>query len=316
MTLLAVAPFFHVMGMQGSMNSLLYGGNSIVLLPRWNRDAAAHYVERYRVAAFQAIPTMVQDFFTNPRLADFDLSSLERLSGGGAAMPAAVAERLAERGIPYIEGYGLTETMAPSHVNPMHRPKAQCLGVPIYDVDSRIVDPETLEELPRGAVGEILIHGPQVFQGYWRRPEESARALIERDGKRFLRSGDLGHIDEEGYFFMVDRLKRMINAAGFKVWPAEVENHMYRHPAVLEACVIAACDAHRGETVKALVVPRPEARGQLTERELIEWCRSVMAAYKTPRIIEFVDRLPKSAAGKVLWRELQAREAERAASSA
>jgi fatty-acyl-CoA synthase len=257
----------------------------------------------------------VQDFFTNPRLADFDLSSLERLSGGGAAMPAAVAERLAERGIPYIEGYGLTETMAPSHVNPMHRPKAQCLGVPMYDVDSRIVDPETLEELPRGAVGEILIHGPQVFLGYWRKPEESARALIEHDGKRFLRSGDLGRIDEEGYFFMVDRLKRMINAAGFKVWPAEVENHMYRHPAVLEACVIAACDAHRGETVKALVVPRPEARGQLSERELIEWCRSVMAVYKTPRIIEFVDHLPKSAAGKILWRELQARETGRTASA-
>src|SRR5579883_3090438 len=164
-TTLAVAPFFHVMGMQGSMNGPLYNGNTVVLLPRWNREAAARYVERYRVAAFQAIPTMVQDFLSNPRLGEHDLTSLERLTGGGAAMPAAVAERLRAMGIPYVEGYGLTETMAPSHLNPLERPKAQCLGMPIQDVDSRIVDPQTLEELPPGATGEILIHGPQVFLG-------------------------------------------------------------------------------------------------------------------------------------------------------
>jgi len=315
-TMLAVAPFFHVMGMQGSMNGPLYSGNTVVLLPRWNREAAAHFVDRYRVNAFQAIPTMVQDFFSNPRLAEYDLSSLERLTGGGAAMPAAVAERLQAMGIPFVEGYGLTETMAPSHINPLARPKAQCLGVPIHDVDSRIVDPESLEERAPGEVGEILIHGPQLFLGYWRKPEETARVLIEYDGKRFFRSGDLGRVDEEGYFFMVDRLKRMINASGFKVWPAEVETQMYHHPAVLEACVIAARDAHRGETVKALIVRRPEWRERVSEREVLEWCRAHMAAYKAPRIVEFVDTLPKSAAGKILWRELQEREYAQSAQAA
>jgi fatty-acyl-CoA synthase len=250
----------------------------------------------------------VLDFFSNPRLGDYDLSSLTRLNGGGAAMPAAIAERIEQMGLSYIEGYGLSETMSPSHINPPERPKRQCLGIPIYDVDSRIIDPQTLAELPQGEVGEIITHGPQLMLGYWNKPEETARAFIEIDGKRFLRTGDLGRIDEEGYFFMVDRLKRMINASGFKVWPAEIETHMYRHPAILEACVIAARDAHRGETVKALVVPRPEWRGRVAEREIIDWCRDTMAAYKAPRIVEFQEALPKSAAGKILWRELQDRE--------
>ena len=142
-------------------------------------------------------------------------------------------------------------------------PKKQCLGIPIYDVDSRVVDPATLRELPAGEVGEIVTHGPQVFLGYWNKPEDTAQVFIEIDGKRFLRTGDLGRVDEDGYFFMVDRLKRMINASGYKVWPTEVESLMYQHPAVHEACVIGATDAHRGETVKAVIVPRPEWRGRI-----------------------------------------------------
>jgi len=311
-TLMAVAPFFHVTGMQSSMNGPLYVGNTVILLPRWDRDAAAEYVQRYRIAAWSAIPTMVQDFLSNPKLHQYDLSSLRRLSGGGAAMPAAVAQRLENMGVPYIEGYGLSETIAATHLNPVERPKKQCLGIPIYDVDSRVIDPFTLRELPVGEVGEIVIHGPQVFLGYWNQPEATAEAFTEIDGKRFLRTGDLGRIDEDGYFFMVDRLKRMINAAGFKVWPAEVESSMYQHPAVQEACVIASQDSRRGETVKAIVVPKAEWRARIDAEQLIEWCRQHMAAYKIPRIVEFADELPKSAAGKILWRELQARENARA----
>jgi fatty-acyl-CoA synthase len=307
-TLMAVAPFFHVTGMQGSMNSPIYNGNTVVLLPRWDRAAAAQCVERYRVATWTAVPTMIQDFFMNPDVDRYDLSSIRKLSGGGAAMPAAVAERLQDRGITYYEGYGLTETMAATHLNPPGRAKQQCLGIPIYDVDSRVVDPVTQAELPAGETGEIVTHGPQVFLGYWNRPEASADAFLEIDGKRFLRTGDLGRIDEDGYFFMVDRLKRMINASGFKVWPSEVESLMYRHPAVLEACVIGTRDAHRGETVKALVVLRSEWHGRIEAQPLIEWCRQNMAAYKVPRIISFVDALPKSGSGKIQWRELQDRE--------
>jgi fatty-acyl-CoA synthase len=308
-TLLAVAPFFHVTGMQGGMNGPLYNGNTVVLLPRWDRVVAAECVQRYRVASWTAVPTMIQDFFTNPNIEQYDLSSIRKLSGGGAAMPAAVAQRLEKRGITYYEGYGLTETMAATHLNPPGRAKQQCLGIPIYGVDSRVIDPLTLAELPAGEVGEIVTHGPQVFLGYWNKPEDTAQAFLELDGKQFLRTGDLGRVDEDGYFFMVDRLKRMINASGFKVWPSEIESLMYQHPAVLEACVIGTSDAHRGETVKAVVVLRAEWRGRVDAQTIIDWCRENMAAYKVPRIIAFVDALPKSGSGKIQWRELQDREA-------
>jgi fatty-acyl-CoA synthase len=308
-TLMAVAPMFHVTGMQGGMNSPLYIGNTLVVLSRWDRSAAAECVQRYRVSSWTAVPTMIQDFFANPDIAKYDLSSIRRLSGGGAAMPAAVAQRLQNMGVTYCEGYGLSETMAATHINPPDRPKKQCLGIPIQDVDSRVVDPVTLSELPAGEVGEIVTHGPQVFLGYWNKPEDSAQALVDIGGKRFLRTGDLGRVDEDGYFFMVDRLKRMINASGYKVWPTEVESLMYQHPAILEACVIGTQDAHRGETVKAVVVLRPDWRGRIDPQSIIDWCRENMAAYKYPRIVEFVDALPKSGAGKIMWRELQDREA-------
>ena len=308
MTLLAVAPMFHVTGMQGGMNGPLFIGNTMVLLPRWDREVAAQCVERYKVASWTAIPTMIQDFFLNPNIDKYDLSSIRRLSGGGAAMPAAVAQRLAKVGIIYVEGYGLTETIAATHINPADHPKQQCLGIPIHDVDSRIIDPVTLRELPPGEVGEIIMHGPQVFLGYWKKPEDTAQVFMELDGKKFFRSGDLGKMDEDGYFFIVDRLKRMINASGYKVWPTEIESLMYQHPAVQEACVIGAKDAHRGETVKAVIVLRAEWRGKIEAQPIIDWCRENMAAYKVPRVIEFVDALPKSGAGKIMWRELQERE--------
>jgi fatty-acyl-CoA synthase len=242
---------------------------------------------------------------------------LQRVSGGGAAMPAAVGERLQQLiGSPYVEGYGLTETIAPTHINPPDRPKRQCLGIPICNTDSRVIDPDTLQELPPGQVGEIVSHGPQIFRGYWRNEEATRAAFIELDGKRFFRTGDLGYVDEDGYFFLVDRLKRMINAAGYKVWPAEVEAQMYQHPAIQEACVISAKDAHRGETVKAVVVLRPSHKGKVTEGDIIEWTRQNMAVYKHPRMIEFVDALPKSATGKVQWRALQEAETARAAGAA
>jgi fatty-acyl-CoA synthase len=307
-TLMAVAPLFHVTGMQGGMNGPLYVGNTVVMLPRWDRSAAAECVQRYRIASWTAIPTMIQDFFANPDIAKYDLSSIRRLTGGGAAMPAAVAQRLLDMGVIYYEGYGLSETMGATHLNPGEHPKKQCLGIPIYGVDSRVVDPVTMNELAAGEVGEIITHGPQVFLGYWNKPEDTAQALVEIDGKRFLRTGDLGRADDDGYFFIVDRLKRMINASGFKVWPTEVESQMYQHPAILEACVIGTQDAHRGETVKAVVVLRPEWRGRIDEASIIHWCRENMAAYKYPRIVEFVEALPKSGAGKIMWRELQDRE--------
>ena len=306
---LTVLPLFHVTGMQGGMNSPLYTGSTIVLLPRWDRDAAAQLIARYRVTNTQMIVTMVVNLLSNPRLAEYDLSSIRRLSGGGAAMPEAVAAKLQELcQIDYIEGYGMSETMAATHINPPDRPRKQCLGIPIFDVDARVVDPATFTELPPGEVGEIIVHGPQLMQGYWGQAEATAQAFVTLDGKRFLRTGDLARTDEDGYFFMVDRLKRMINASGYKVWPAEVEALMYAHPAIQEVCVIAARDERRGETVKAVVVLRDAFRGQVSEQDIVDWAHGHMAAYKSPRLVSFVDSLPKSGTGKVQWRALQERE--------
>jgi fatty-acyl-CoA synthase len=316
-TYLAVLPLFHVTGLSGSMNGPLFIGATVVVLPRWDRDATAQLMQRYRISIWQAISTMVVDFLANPRLGEYDISSLQAVRGGGAAMPKAVAQRLRElTGLEYVEGYGMSETMAATHINPPHRAKPQCLGIPVFDVDARVVDPVTFAELPPGETGEIVVQGPQVMQGYWNNPQATADSFITLDGKRFLRTGDLAQVDEDGYFFMVDRLKRMINASGYKVWPAEVESMMYAHPAILEVCVIAAHDDKRGETVKAVVVLRDGYQGQVTQQDVIDWSHAHMAAYKSPRIVQFVGSLPKSGTGKVQWRELQDRERAAAAPAA
>lgn len=308
-TLLATLPFFHVTGMQGSMNGPIFAGATVVLMQRWDRDVAARLIERYRVKAWTNIATMAIDFLANPNLGDYDLSSLRRIGGGGAAMPEAVAARLKDLvGLDYTEGYGLSETMAPTHINPPQQPRRQCLGIPIFDTDARVVNPETLAEVGVGEVGEIVVHGPQIFRGYWKNPQATRDAFIEMEGRPFFRTGDLGRVDGDGYYYIVDRLKRMINASGFKVWPAEVEAMLYRHPAIQEACVIATPDTTRGETVKAMIVLRPEDRAHVGIEDIVEWSRTQMAAYKIPRIVEFVEHLPKSATGKVQWRQLQEKE--------
>ena len=306
---LGVVPMFHITGMMYSVLGSIHAGATVVLLPRWDRELAGRLISTYQVTHWTCIPTMIIDLFGSPNYRGFDLSSLRNISGGGAAMPEAVAQRLQDEfGLTFAEGYGLTETAAPSHANPPERAKLQCLGMPIFGVDSRIVDPISLEELAVGEAGEIITHGPMVFKGYWRHPEATAAAFIERDGKRFFRTGDLGRMDEEGYFFLTDRLKRMINASGYKVWPAEVEALLYRHPAVQEACIISAKDTYRGETVKAVIVLRSEALGKTSAQDIVDWAREQMAAYKAPKLVEFVDALPKSGSGKVMWRLLQSRE--------
>ena len=308
---LATLPYFHVTGMQGSMNSPIYCGSLVVLMTRWDRRVAAKLIERYQVSRWVNIVTMAIDLLSDPEVESYDLSSLENIGGGGAAMPAAVSDKLFKlTGLRYMEGYGLSETIAGTHINPTDRPKSQCLGIPVFDIDSRIIDVESGKELAPGEVGEIVTHGPQVFQGYWKRPQETQKAFIELDGKRFFRTGDLGYIDEEGYFFIVDRVKRMINASGFKVWPAEVESLMYRHPAIQESCVISTPHERRGESVKACVVLSADMKGTLTEQAVIDWCKEEMAAYKVPNVVEFRDELPRSPTGKVMWRALQEQEWE------
>ena len=307
---LGVVPMFHITGMLYAVLGAVHVGSTVILMPRWDRELAGRLISLHGITHWVCIPTMVIDLFGSPNYKSFDLSTLRSMSGGGAAMPHAVAQRLLDEfGLTFAEGYGLTETAAPSHANPPERAKLQCLGIPIFAVDSRVVDPLTLKELPIGEVGEIITRGPMVFKGYWKHPEATAEAFVEFDGRQFFRTGDLGRMDEEGYFFMTDRLKRMINASGFKVWPAEVEMLLYKHPSVQEACIIAAKDAYRGETVKAVVVLHAAAKGQTTAEDIIAWSRENMAAYKVPKIVQFVDVLPKSGSGKVMWRLLQDQEA-------
>lgn len=309
---LAALPFFHITGMQNMMNTPIYVGGTLVLLQRWNRDLAAELIARHKVTHWNTMPTMIIDFLASPNLAGYDLKSLKRLGGGGAGMPQAVGERIkALMGLDFLEGYGLSEGM-PFTGNPAAHFKRQCLGVPLFNTDVRIVIPDGSIELPQGEVGEIVVSSDKLFSGYWLNEKATSEAFIEIDGKRFFRTGDLGFVDEEGYFFIVDRLKRMVNASGFKVWPTEIEALLHEHPDVREACVIAANDPYRGETVKAVVVLQEASKKQVRAEDIIEWCKSRMAAYKYPRQVEFVDELPKLATGKIAWRQLQDAEREKA----
>jgi long-chain acyl-CoA synthetase len=308
---LAVAPLFHLLGLQTNVNAAIFNGGTLVLMPRWDRETAAELIERHGVTFWAALPTMLVDFFAQPGIEARDLSSLSLITGGGAATPQHVSDLLKQRyGLSYIEGYGLTETASFLCTNPVHTPKRGCLGVPTFGVDARVLDPETLQPVAPGEVGEIVAHAAQIMLGYWNNDKANAESFIVIDGKRFFRTGDLASVDEDGYFFMRDRLKRMINASGFKVWPAEVEAILGAHPGILEACVIAVPDTHRGETVKAVVTLKADSTD--SAEDVLAWCRDNMATYKAPRIVQIVDSLPKNATGKIAWRDLQQQELERA----
>jgi fatty-acyl-CoA synthase len=304
---LATAPFFHVTGLIHSFLATAWAGGTIVIQRRWDPLAAAQLVERHRCTHWDNVPTMVVDLLSHPEALAHDVSSLKWIFGGGAAMPEAIAQKLFELcGVRFIEGYGLTETISQTHINPPQNPKKQCLGIPTFDTESLVVDPGTFRVLPAGEQGEIVVRGPQLLTGYWKNEAAYRQSWIEIGGRSFFRTGDLGRTDEDGYFYISDRLKRMINAAGYKVWPAEVEAAMYRHPAIQECCIIGAPDARRGETVKAVVVLKPGA--QVSGEEILRWAHQQMAAYKAPRLIEFSGALPRTPSGKIQWRALQEQE--------
>lgn len=316
---LGASPMFHMQGLQAVINTTMALGASVVLLPRWDAKRAAELITTYRVNRFGASPPMLVDLLAVPGLAADALDSVGVITGGGSALAESVNKRLAdELDITYLEGYGMTETCSMVMCNPPRRAKRQCLGIPTFGVSAIVVDPVTLETLPAGATtdsGELWIAAAQVSpHGYWHNDAANRDAFVERDGRRWLRTGDLVTRDEDGYYFLVDRLKRMINAAGYKVWPSEVETLLHRHPAIQEACVIATLDPRRGEQVTAVVVVR--AGASLTPEALIDWAHGQMATYKCPRAVEFIERLPRAATGKIDWRGLQdATRARHAAAS-
>lgn len=306
---LSVLPFFHSFGMTCSMNLPVVMGLTMILVPRFNPDEVLEVIKAHQPTIFPGVPTMFTAIVNHPRVEEYNVACIRDTISGGAPCPVElVAEFKRKIGAPLLEGYGLSETSPVTHCNPLGgMTKVGSIGLPISDTDCKIVDLETgTRELGENQVGELIIKGPQVMKGYWNMPEDTAATL--RDG--WLYTGDIAKMDEDGYFYIVDRKKEMIIAGGYNIYPRDVEEVLYEHPKVMQAAVVGVPDKYRGETVKAFVVLRPGET--MSEQEVIEYCRQKMAAYKVPRLVEFRDSLPMSAVGKILRRELAAEERKRA----
>ena len=301
---LGALPFFHVQGMVQAMNASLVSGGRLVILSRFTPETTAKAISQFKCTIWKGNTTMVIAMIGWPDINQYDLSSLRLVTHGGATMPEEILVMLKQM-VPKAklgEGYGLTETLSGGGViTPLHRPKHGFIGIPFISTDIKIVDLITgLKEVEPNEEGEIIINGPTVMKGYWNKPDETKETL--RDG--WLYTGDIGKMDEEGYLTISGRKKELIKCSGFSVFPTEVEDLLYRHPAVAEVAVIGISDPYRGEAPKAFIVLKPEYKGKTKEEELIEWSKDNMAAYKRPRIVEYRDELPKSGAGKILRRIL------------
>lgn len=298
--LLLVLPLFHIFAMNVGMNAALRAGATIVLMTRFEPVAVLETIQRHRCTIFLGAPPMYVAWVNLPDLEKYDLSSLRVVNSGAAPLPGQVLERFAElTGVQIMEGYGLTETSPVTHGNfagPVAKPGS--IGPAIPGVECRLVD-EHDEDVPAGAEGEIAVRGENVMLGYWNRPEDTAEAL--RGG--WFHTGDIATVDQDGYYTIVDRKKDMINAGGFKVWPREVEEVLFRHPAVREAAVVPYPDPYAGERPLAFIALKEGQ--QATADELIAYCRDHLASFKAPERVEFRDELPKLPTGKVLRRVLR-----------
>jgi long-chain acyl-CoA synthetase len=299
---LAIMPFFHVYGMNGLMNMAVYLASTLVLIPQPEIKPIVEAIVAERPTFFTGVPALFVALNNYRTIDQVDLTSIKAVFSGAAPLPADVmAQFEARTGARIAEAYGMTEASSVTHVNPLKGPrKVGSIGVPIIGTEAKIVDiDDPLQELAVGLAGELLVKGPQVMAGYWNAPEETANALV--DG--WLRTGDIARMDEEGYFYIVDRKKDMILTAGYNVYPREVEEVLYQHPKVLEAAVIGIPDGVRGERIAAYLTLKPGE--QATAAEIRAFCREHLAPYKQPRTIVFRDDLPKSLAGKVLRRQLR-----------
>ena len=296
---LATLPLFHSFGQTCIQNATLAAGGTFTLLPRFTPADALRLMQDHGVTLFAGVPTMYFALLHHEGGEKFDLSKLRLCMTGGAPMPLEVMRAFEERfGVAILEGYGLSETSPVASFNMLTRPrKPGSIGYPVWGVEMAVLDDRD-RPLPEGERGEICIRGHNVMKGYWRRPDATKEAM--RGG--WFHSGDIGYRDEDGCYFIVDRKKDMILRGGFNVYPREVEEVLYEHPAVVEAAVIGVPHESHGEEVKAVVALSPGAK--LAEDELIDWCKERLAAYKYPRIVEFRDSLPKGPTGKILKREL------------
>ncbi|MCP1493845.1 long-chain acyl-CoA synthetase [Peribacillus frigoritolerans] len=299
--ILAILPFFHVYGMTTVLVLSVMEGNTMIIMPKFDVEATLKTIQKQKPTMFPGAPTMYIGLLNHPDIAKYDLSSINACISGSASLPLEVQEQFEKiTGGKLVEGYGLSETSPVTHANFIwDQPRVKgSVGLPWPDTDSAILSLESNEELPPNEIGEIAIKGPQVMKGYWNRPDETEKTF--KNG--WLLTGDLGYMDEQGFFYVVERKKDTIIAGGFNIYPREVEEVLYEHEAIQEVVVAGIPDPYRGETVKAYVVLKKNAR--VTEEELNEFARKNLASYKVPRSYEFRDELPKTTIGKILRRVL------------
>lgn len=299
--ILAILPFFHVYGMTTVLVLSVMEGNTMIIMPKFDVEATLKTIQKQKPTMFPGAPTMYIGLLNHPDIAKYDLSSINACISGSASLPLEVQEQFEKiTGGKLVEGYGLSETSPVTHANFIwDQPRVKgSVGLPWPDTDSAILSLESYEELPPNEIGEIAIKGPQVMKGYWNRPDETEKTF--KNG--WLLTGDLGYMDEQGFFYVVERKKDTIIAGGFNIYPREVEEVLYEHEAIQEVVVAGIPDPYRGETVKAYVVLKKNAR--VTEEELNEFSRKNLASYKVPRSYEFRDELPKTTIGKILRRVL------------
>lgn len=307
-SVLGILPFFHVYGMTTVMILSVMQAYKMILLPKFDAQTTLKTIQKERPTLFPGAPTIYIGLLKQPNLKEYDLSSINTCISGSAPLPVEVQQKFEElTGGRLVEGYGLTEASPVTHANFLwDRPRIKgSIGVPWPDTDAAIFSLETGERLPSGEIGEIAVKGPQVMKGYWNRPHETDEVL--KDG--WLFTGDVGYMDEHGYFYVIDRKKDMIIAGGFNIYPREIEEILYEHPDVEEAVVAGIPDPYRGETVKAYIVLKQGAN--VTEDELNRYSRKYLAAYKVPRVYEFRKELPKTAVGKILRKALVEEEMKR-----
>lgn len=305
--ILGILPFFHVYGMTTVLVLSIMQQGKMVLLPKFDVEQALKTIDKQKPTLFPGAPTMYIGLLNHPDLAKYDLSSIKACLSGSAPLPLEVQEKFeALTGGRLVEGYGLTETSPVTHANPIWENRINgSIGLPWPNTDAAVLRSGESEVLPPGEVGEIAVKGPQVMKGYWNRPEDTAMTF--NDG--WFLTGDLGYMDENGYFYVVDRKKDMIIAGGFNIYPREVEEVLYEHEAIQECVVAGIPDPYRGETVKAYIVLKEGKT--VTDKELNEFCRKNLAAYKVPRYYEFRTELPKTAVGKILRRTLVEEEKQK-----
>jgi long-chain acyl-CoA synthetase len=299
-------PFYHIYGQIVAMINSLFLGATLVLFTTIDLDDIIDAIDRHRASMLFGVPTFFEYLKEHPRTGRADWKRLKLLTSGADTLHEATVRKWEARtGSHILEGYGLTETAAVSHANPMGASRVGSFGIPIPNVWAAVIDPDTQKPVPVGEVGELILSGPNIMQGYWNAPEETARTLVPIWGRTWLKTGDLVRMDEDGFFYFFDRKKDLIKYKGYSVFAREVEDYLYQHPKIKAAGVIGVRDPKVGQLVKAIVVLEKESRGKMSEDEVVEYCRQGLAHYKVPRIVEFRGELPQTDVGKISHRELR-----------